>query len=69
MFCSTAATIVSGALAERLKFSGYLIITIVISGLIYPLFGHWAWNGTPDKLSGWLGGLGFFDYAGSTVGS
>ena len=68
MFCGTATTIVSGALAERLKFRGYLIISLLISGVIYPLFGHWAWNGlgTPE-LVGWLGRLGFSDFAGSSV--
>ncbi|MGD1918744.1 MAG: ammonium transporter [Pleurocapsa sp.] len=68
MFCGTATTIVSGALAERLKFKGYLVITMVISGLIYPVFGHWVWNGaTSGQLYGWLGKLGFVDYAGSSV--
>ena len=68
MFCGTATTIVSGALAERLKFRGYLIISMVISGLIYPVFGHWAWNGLGTaKIYGWLGRLGFSDFAGSTV--
>ena len=68
MFCGTATTIVSGALAERLKFEGYLAVAILISGLIYPIFGHWAWNGNSTaRLSGWLGGLGFVDFAGSTV--
>ena len=68
MFCGTATTIVSGAVAERLKFRAYLIITLLISGLIYPIFGHWAWNGiASDGLTGWLGELGFVDFAGSTV--
>ncbi|HHP7229901.1 MAG TPA: ammonium transporter [Xenococcaceae cyanobacterium] len=68
MFCGTATTIVSGALAERLKFNGYLIISMLIAGLIYPLFGHWVWNGTgTGQLSGWLGKLGFADFAGSSV--
>ena len=68
MFCGTSTTIVSGALAERLKFKGYLAIAMVISGLIYPIFGHWAWNGaSTEKLHGWLAQLGFVDYAGSTV--
>lgn len=61
MFAATAATIVSGAMAERTKFSGYLIYSIVISALIYPIAGHWIWGG------GWLADLGFFDFAGSTV--
>ena len=68
MFCGTATTIVSGAVAERLRFKAYLIIALLISGLIYPIFGHWAWNGTETgNLSGWLGQLGFVDFAGSTV--
>jgi Amt family ammonium transporter len=68
MFCGTATTIVSGAVAERMKFPAYLIVATLISGLIYPLFGHWAWNGLgTEQLSGWLGRLGFFDFAGSTV--
>lgn len=62
MFCGTATTIISGAVAERLKFSAYIIIIILVSGIIYPLFGHWAWNDV-----GWLKQLGFVDFAGSTV--
>ncbi|MBX2862957.1 MAG: ammonium transporter [Leptolyngbyaceae cyanobacterium MAG.088] len=68
MFCGTATTIISGAVAERLKFSAYLIIVSLVSGLIYPFFGHWAWNGLFDgDANGWLGNLGFVDFAGSTV--
>ena len=68
MFCSTAVTIVSGAVAERMRFSRYLAIALLVSGLIYPLFGHWAWNGLDmDASLGWLGQLGFVDFAGSTV--
>ncbi len=68
MFCGTATTIVSGALAERLKFSGYLAIAMLISGIIYPLFGHWVWNGTnTETMTGWLGKLGFVDFAGASV--
>ncbi|MEO0837069.1 MAG: ammonium transporter [Cyanobacteria bacterium J06642_3] len=62
MFCGTATTIISGAVAERLKFSAYIIIAVLVSGFIYPLFGHWAWND-----GGWLKQLGFVDFAGSTV--
>jgi len=62
MFAGTAATIVSGAVAERMHFSGYLIISVVIAALIYPLVGHWIWNG-----DGWLAQRGFIDFAGSTV--
>ncbi|MEL6930395.1 MAG: ammonium transporter, partial [Cyanobacteria bacterium J06600_6] len=67
MFCGTATTIVSGALAERLKFIAYVAIAMLTSGIVYPIFGHWAWNGTAAQISGWLGKLGFVDYAGSTV--
>ncbi|MDR0852254.1 MAG: ammonium transporter [Clostridiales Family XIII bacterium] len=62
VFCATAATIVSGAMAERTKFAAYVIYSIVISLIIYPVSGHWIWSST-----GWLGaGLGFHDFAGST---
>jgi ammonium transporter, Amt family len=66
VFCATAATIVSGAMAERTKYTGYLIYTIGLSALIYPIFGSWAW-GSLLNGSGWLEGLGFIDFAGSTV--
>ena len=66
VFAATAATIVSGAMAERTKFSGYLLYSIFITGLIYPVFGSWAW-GSLFNGSGWLEGLGFIDFAGSTV--
>ena len=68
MFCATAVTIVSGATAERLRFRSYIIISIILSGMIYPIFGHWVWNGmhSGTKL-GWLGHIGFVDFAGSTV--
>lgn len=64
VFAATAATIVSGAMAERTKFSSYIIYSFVISAIIYPVVGHWIWGG------GWLstfGGIGFHDFAGSTV--
>ena len=61
MFAATAATIVSGAMAERTKFSAYVIYSFVISLVIYPVVGHWIWGG------GWLSNLGFIDFAGSTV--
>ena len=61
MFCATAATIVSGGMAERTKFSAYIAISVIISLLIYPIEGHWTWGG------GWLSELGFHDFAGSTV--
>lgn len=68
MFCSTSATIVSGAVAERMKYSSYIISTVVMSALIYPVFGHWAWGGMMEGApSGWLGKMGFVDFAGSTV--
>ncbi len=68
MFCGTAVTILSGAIAERVRFNGYLIITALISALIYPLFGHWAWNGIDgETVHGWLAVSGFVDFAGSTV--
>jgi Amt family ammonium transporter len=61
VFAATAATIVSGAMAERTKFSSYLIFSLVITMVIYPISGHWVWGG------GWLSELGFHDFAGSTV--
>ncbi len=68
MFCSTAVTIVSGAVAERMRFRAYLAIALFISGIIYPVFGHWAWSGLEaGEHWGWLGQLGFVDFAGSTV--
>lgn len=68
MFCSTAVTIVSGAVAERMRFSSYVLISILVSGLIYPVYGHWAWNGFDQGgPQGWLGRMGFVDFAGSTV--
>jgi len=66
VFAATAATIVSGAMAERTKFTGYMLYSIGICGLIYPIFGSWAW-GSLFNGSGWLEGLGFIDFAGSTV--
>ncbi|MGD8956500.1 MAG: ammonium transporter [Chromatiaceae bacterium] len=66
-FCATAATIVSGAVAERMRFNGYHVTTLLVVALIYPVFGHWAWGGTLIGDSGWLKQLGFVDFAGSTV--
>ncbi len=68
MFCATAVTIVSGATAERMRFRSYIIISIILSGLIYPIFGHWVWSGAQTGTpSGWLEMMGFIDFAGSTV--
>lgn len=68
MFCGTAVTILSGAVAERLRFYAYILLTTLVAGLIYPLFGHWVWNGLEaGGRSGWLGELGFIDFAGSSV--
>ena len=61
VFCATAATIVSGSMAERTKFSAYCIYSAMISLVIYPVSGHWIWGG------GWLSQLGFHDFAGSTA--
>ena len=66
VFCATAATIVSGAMAERTKFVGYLSYSVVVSAIIYPVFGSWAW-GSLFNGNGWLEQLGFIDFAGSTV--
>lgn len=67
MFCATAATIISGAVAERMRYSSYVLLSIVVAGLIYPVFGHWAWGGSPESGQGWLAAMGFVDFAGSTV--
>ena len=66
VFAATAATIVSGAMAERTKFVSYLIYSAIVSTVIYPVFGSWAW-GSLYHGNGWLEGLGFIDFAGSTV--
>ncbi|MFV3129603.1 ammonium transporter [Niveispirillum sp. KHB5.9] len=68
MFCGTATTIVSGAVAERMGYGSYIIVSAVLSALIYPVFGHWAWGGMAGPQSqGWLSSMGFIDFAGSTV--
>lgn len=73
VFCATSATIVSGAMAERTKFSMYLAYTIAISVLIYPVSGHWTWGGgwlsnaDPDSFMMSVFGYTFHDFAGSTV--
>ena len=61
VFCATAATIVAGAMAERTRFVSYILYSIVISAIIYPVVGHWIWGG------GWLAEIGMWDFAGSTV--
>lgn len=61
VFAGTAATIVSGAVAERIKFLSFILFSFILVGVIYPLGGHWAWGG------GWLADMGFLDFAGSTV--
>jgi Amt family ammonium transporter len=61
VFCGTAATIVSGAVAERIKYIAFILFSFVMAMLIYPVVGHWVWGG------GWLARLGMFDFAGSTV--
>jgi len=61
VFCGTAATIVSGAVAERIKYLSFIVFSFVLTLVIYPIVGHWIWGG------GWLAGLGFLDFAGGTV--
>ncbi len=61
MFAGTAATIVSGGVAERMRFKAYLLYSLFITAIVYPIVGHWTWGG------GWLSDLGFYDFAGSTV--
>ncbi len=74
VFCATAATIVSGAMAERTKFKSYLLYSVIISAIVYPISGHWIWGGgwlstlgTADGLWSSLGAYGFHDFAGSTA--
>jgi len=68
MFCGAAVTIISGAVAERMKFSSYILITVLISGLVYPVAGHWSWATLfGGDTNGFLADLGFYDFAGSTV--
>ena len=61
VFAATAATIVSGVVAERIKFHSFIIFSFILVGILYPIAGHWIWGG------GWLSKIGFFDFAGSTV--
>ncbi len=68
IFAATAATIVSGAVAERIHFKSYLIYSLIVSAFIYPVSGHWMWGSLFGEGSqGWLEALGFHDFAGSTV--
>jgi Amt family ammonium transporter len=68
MFCGAAVTIMSGAIAERMRFSSYLLVTFLVAALVYPVLGHWAWAGLDTgNTFGWLNRMGFVDFAGSTV--
>lgn len=68
MFCVTSVTILSGIVAERVKFGAYLFVAMVVAGFLYPIAGHWSWAGRwGADGSGWLEQLGFVDFAGSTV--
>ncbi|MFW1676979.1 ammonium transporter [Pontibacter sp. JAM-7] len=68
MFCGTAATLTSGAVAERMTFLGYMYVTAILNLFIYPITGHWAWAGLYNENNqGWLEARGFVDFAGSTV--
>ena len=67
MFAATAATIVSGALAERIRYWPYIFCAVFISSFIYPIFGSWVWGSFDGQTSGWLKNLGFIDFAGSAV--
>ena len=68
MFCGTTATLLSGAVAERMSFRGYIVVSIILCSLIYPFVGHWSWSSvyTADN-TGWLEDLGFIDFAGASV--
>ncbi|MEN0111008.1 MAG: ammonia permease, partial [Planctomycetota bacterium] len=67
LFCATAATIVSGAVAERMRFGAYVLVCVLVSGLVYPVVGHWAWGGAVSGTPGWLESFGYIDFAGSSV--
>ncbi len=72
MFCGAAATIVGGALAERTGFEAYLLISLLVGAVLYPVPGHWIWSGAAEQVSidgtqGWLVQLGFMDFAGGTA--
>jgi Amt family ammonium transporter len=67
-FAAAAATIVSGAVAERERFKGYVILAALIGGLVYPVAGHWIWGGSwENSATGWLAAMGFVDFAGATA--
>jgi Amt family ammonium transporter len=71
-FIATSTTLMSGAVAERMRFAGYLVLVVLIAAVVYPIFGHWAWGagrliGEPGNSDGWLKEFGFVDFAGSTV--
>ncbi|NET74248.1 MAG: ammonium transporter, partial [Sphaerospermopsis sp. SIO1G2] len=68
VFCGTAVTILSGAIAERVRFFAYIVFSVLISGFIYPIAGHWTWHGINlSESAGWLANMGFIDFAGSTL--
>lgn len=72
VFCGTAATIISGAMAERTKFLGYIFYTVAMTAAIYPMIGHWAWGSFGEAFGfgggkGWLEAMGYIDFAGSSV--
>jgi ammonium transporter, Amt family len=71
-FIGTATTLMSGAVAERMRFGGYLVLATFVAAITYPVFGHWVWGtasvaGQSNGADGWLKELGFIDFAGSTV--
>jgi ammonium transporter len=71
-FIATATTLISGAVAERMRFGGYLVLAVFVAAVAYPVFGHWAWGDSAltdgsSGSDGWLKELGFVDFAGSTV--
>ena len=71
-FIGTGTTLMSGAVAERMRFAGYLVLCTLVAAVVYPVFGHWAWGegslaGPSDSSDGWLREFGFVDFAGSTV--
>ena len=67
VFCATSATIVSGAVAGRTRFTAYIAASVLITALIYPVSGHWCWNGLGGLSQGWIEKMGFIDFAGSAV--